>query len=103
MLKWYIQASSYAYYLVALVALLFFIAGQASTNIWLSIWSNDATTSQGNDPDLLALRLGVYGGLGMTQGTYILVWSCYQLVCLHGVRVLGHDLALSITIDILEY
>ena len=74
-LKWYIQASSYAYYLVALVALLFFIAGQASTNIWLSIWSNDATTSQGNDPDLLALRLGVYGGLGMTQGTCMTMLS----------------------------
>ena len=68
MLKWYVHAASYVYCGVAVVALLFFVAGQASTNIWLSIWSNDAAEGKAGDDDLLRLRLGVYGGLGMTQG-----------------------------------
>ena len=69
-LKWYVKAASYLYFGISIVALLFFVAGQASTSIWLSIWSDDATSNKNGDPVLLAMRLGVYGALGMTQGLW---------------------------------
>ena len=78
-LRWYVQAASYVYCGIALVALVFFVAGQASTNIWLSVWSNDAAEGRADDDDLLRLRLGVYGGLGMTQG---LTLACIVYLCL---------------------
>ena len=37
------------------------------TNIWLSVWSGDTPVNGTSDRELLNLRLGVYGGLGVAQ------------------------------------
>ena len=47
-----------------------FVASQCFTNIWLSWWSTDPPPVNGTqDTELRDLRLGVYGGLGLVQGT----------------------------------
>ena len=42
------------------------------SNVWLSEWSNDATNPNiTNDEDQRNMRLGVYGALGLAQGSVI--------------------------------
>ena len=51
------------------LVILFFLClagSNVGTNIWLSEWSNDSTRN--NSASLLDLRLGVYVGLGASQG-----------------------------------
>lgn len=42
---------------------------QVLTSIWLSLWSEDRPVNGTMDRDLIDLRLGVYGGLGVAQST----------------------------------
>ena len=46
-----------------------YLSAQAAGNIWLSEWSNDASTVNGSqDLALRNLRLSVYGSIGVVQG-----------------------------------
>ena len=73
-MKWsvfscYLQACGYVFWPGIIVWCLMYIASQTSTNIWLSVWSDDKLGSNGTvDTNLRDLRLGVYGGLGAVQG-----------------------------------
>ena len=54
---------------VALCIILFYISSNAcsvASNFWLSEWSDDATS---DDPMSTEYRLGVYGLLGLGQGS----------------------------------
>ena len=51
------------------------VLSQASTNIWLSKWSNDRPDANGTvDAHLRDCRLGIYGALGALQGEEEMQW-----------------------------
>ena len=44
------------------------VGGAVGGNIWLSEWSSDSVLEHDEAAQLMTLRLGVYGALGMVQG-----------------------------------
>jgi len=62
-----------------------YLTAQITTNVWLSIWSNDNQLVNGTnskDTSLRDLRLGVYGGLGIGQGQS----TVYLIPCLLNIH-----------------
>ena len=79
-IKSYVRAASTKFAIICVLSLAMFIATQTFTNIWLSWWSNDQIPMNSTVPDrdLLNLRLGVYGALGVAQSKYVVgggVWG----------------------------
>ena len=76
----FIKAGGLTSFWVLVVFQLLFITATVATSMWLSNWSNDQP--QNNTSADTALRLGVYGGLGIVQGK-----ACFYLylICLYGV------------------
>ena len=57
----------------SLATVFFYVVSQSCTvgsNVWLSIWSSDNTTSE---PSVRDMYLGVYGALGIGQGEFALI------------------------------
>jgi len=60
--------------IVSICIVLFYVANHAcsvSANFWLSEWSNDADNATVS-MEQRDMRLGVYGALGLAQGSVIL-------------------------------
>ena len=88
MLRWYVNAASAIFSLCVIGGVAIFAAFQASANIWLSAWTDDASAAtvvaengsmgiemevDGNDGvggsrSQVYLRLGVYAALTVGQG-----------------------------------
>lgn len=96
--KSYVQAGSYTFWVIAVVFYLFYLAAQVATNIWLSDWSNDKPSVNGTqDFKQRDLRLGVYGGLGGMQALCVLGQSfLLALAQVSASRVLHRDLLAAI-------
>lgn len=75
----YTRAMGWAYTIVAFV--IYFIQNVAfiGQNLWLSAWTNDAMVYNSSDYPiwLRDQRLGVFGALGVAQGS---LWFCF-VVC----------------------
>ena len=63
--------------LISLIIIFLYIVNTTASvfaNFWLSAWSNDIkSNSTENDHSQRDMRLGVYGALGLAQGTFIVV------------------------------
>ena len=65
----YLRACGYVFWPGIIVWCLLFVASQITTNIWLSMWSNDKPGPNGTvEINLRELRLGVYGWLDALHG-----------------------------------
>ncbi|KAI0215965.1 Multidrug resistance-associated protein 1 [Lamellibrachia satsuma] len=86
----YLRACGYVFWPGIIVWCLLFIASQTTTNIWLSMWSNDKPGPNGTvDTNLRDLRLGVYGGLGALQAVATLGQAfAIAIGCVRASRVL---------------
>ncbi|KAK2189921.1 hypothetical protein NP493_93g00019 [Ridgeia piscesae] len=86
----YLRACGYVFWPGIVVWCLLFIASQTTTNIWLSMWSNDKPGPNGTvDSSLRDLRLGVYGGLGVLQAIATLGQAfAIAIGCVRASRVL---------------
>ena len=68
-LSCYLRACGYVFWPGIVAWCLLFVLSQTTTNIWLSMWSNDKPGPNGTvDTSLRDLRLEVYAGLGVIQG-----------------------------------
>ena len=66
----YIKSCGVGSMVLVFLFYLLFLAGQAGGSIWLNLWSEDKPNMNGTqDTGLRDLRLGVYGGLGVAQGS----------------------------------
>lgn len=63
-----------------------------ATNVWLSLWSNDAEDpTKINNTKLRNLRLSVYAGLGLMETVFVLTGALFMnLACLRASKLL-HD------------
>ncbi len=66
----YIKAGGLLSFMCLVVCHAAFIVAQVLTNIWLSAWTNDASSNSSSTLSDRDLRLGVYGGLGLVQSKY---------------------------------
>ncbi|XP_013404197.1 multidrug resistance-associated protein 1 [Lingula anatina] len=67
----YIRASGLRAILMVTIGYIGFVSCLIGANIWLNLWSNDQVVN--GTQQLTDLRLGVYGGLGAGQLSYIVV------------------------------
>ena len=67
----FIEAAGRKSFLLVLLCILGFIVSQIATGVWLRKWSADEPNNNGTmDADLVHLRLGVYGAIGVAQGGF---------------------------------
>ena len=67
----FIEAAGRKTFLLVLLCILGFIISQIVTGLWLQRWSADKPNTNGTmDVDLVHLRLGVYGAIGLAQGGF---------------------------------
>ena len=65
------EAAGRKTFLLVLSSTLGFIVSQIGTGLWLRKWSADEPNINGTiDADLVHLRLGVYGAIGLVQGGF---------------------------------
>ncbi|XP_023209485.1 multidrug resistance-associated protein 1-like [Centruroides sculpturatus] len=69
-----------------------------ATNVWLSLWSNDASDPEKRyDTNLRDLRLGVYGGLGASETVFIFIGALsMNLACLRASKILHDEMLVRI-------
>jgi len=68
----YIRAMGWKAFIVIIVGTTISNGFNIGSSLWLTQWSNDAVyPDRANDTDLRNLRLGVYGGLGILEATFL--------------------------------